>query len=127
MRIAIIASVGAQEVQEVLVDVEALQHLHDHLVAFLAVGEQDCAAAVQQIQQAGWHLLSMIDDVLDLAHYESGRLTLHPAPVALAPLLQQIVEPHRLAAQARGLVLQLQLSPALPAIAAPAHAAESHH
>jgi PncC family amidohydrolase len=69
----------------------------------------------QMAQQASATLVQLIDDVLDLAHYESGRLTLHPAPVALAPLLQQIVEPHRLAAQARGLVLQLQLSPALPA------------
>ena len=69
----------------------------------------------QMAQQASGTLVQLIDDVLDLAHYESGRLTLQPASVALAPLLQQIVEPHRLAAQARGLVLQLQLSPALPA------------
>ena len=69
----------------------------------------------QMAQQASATLVQLIDDVLDLAHYESGRLSLHPAPVALAPLLQQIVEPHRLAAQTRGLVLQLQLSPALPA------------
>ncbi|GCL65782.1 transporter substrate-binding domain-containing protein [Pseudaquabacterium pictum] len=69
----------------------------------------------QMAQQASGTLVQLIDDVLDLAHYESGRLTLQPASVALVPLLQQIVEPHRLAAQARGLVLQLQLSPALPA------------
>ncbi len=68
----------------------------------------------QMAQQASTTLVQLIDDVLDLAHYESGRLRLQPAPVALAALLQQIVEPHRLAAQARGLALQLQLSPALP-------------
>jgi two-component system sensor histidine kinase EvgS len=69
----------------------------------------------QMAQQASATLVQLIDDVLDLAHYESGRLRLQSAPVALAPLLQQIVEPHRLAAHARGLALQLQLSPALPA------------
>ncbi|MES2718936.1 MAG: transporter substrate-binding domain-containing protein [Pseudomonadota bacterium] len=65
----------------------------------------------QMAQQASTTLVQLIDDVLDLAHYESGRLRLQPAPVALAALLQQIVEPHRLAAQTRGLALQLQLSP----------------
>jgi two-component system sensor histidine kinase EvgS len=69
----------------------------------------------QMAQQAAHTLVQLIDDVLDLAHYESGRLVLRPGPVALAPLLQQIVEPHRLAAQARGLALRLELSPALPA------------
>lgn len=66
-------------------------------------------------RQASDTLVQLIDDVLDLAHYESGRLQLQPAPVALAPLLQQIVEPHRLAAEARGLAWQLQLAPTLPA------------
>ncbi len=38
---------------------------------------------VAQIQQAGWHLLEMINDVLDLSRIESGNLRLqtdHPRP-----------------------------------------------
>ena len=42
---------------------------------------------VQQIQRAGWHLLEMINETLDLARIESGDVRLNLAPVALQPLL----------------------------------------
>ena len=47
-------------------------------------------AGVQQIQRAGWHLVRLIDDVLDLARIESGRLAVNIAPVNMGPLLQQV-------------------------------------
>jgi two-component system sensor histidine kinase EvgS len=59
-------------------------------------------------------LVLLIDDVLDLARLESGRLRLQPVPVVLAGLLGQIVEQHQLAAERRGLRLRLQLAPGLP-------------
>jgi two-component system sensor histidine kinase EvgS len=87
-------------------------------LARLEAGPLDAAqrAVWQMAQQAAATLVQLIDDVLDLAHYDSGRLVLRPAPVALPALLQQIIEPHRLAAQSRGLALRLELSPALPAV-----------
>lgn len=87
-------------------------------LARLEAGPLDDAqrAVWQMAQQAAATLVQLIDDVLDLAHYDSGQLALRPAPVALPALLQQIIEPHRLAAQSRGLVLRLELSPALPAV-----------
>ncbi|WP_298832168.1 PAS domain S-box protein [uncultured Piscinibacter sp.] len=42
---------------------------------------------VAQIQQAGWHLLEMINDVLDLSRIESGNLKLQIEPVQLSELL----------------------------------------
>ncbi len=42
---------------------------------------------VAQIQQAGWHLLEMINDVLDLSRIESGNLKLQIEPVQLQELL----------------------------------------
>ena len=42
---------------------------------------------VGQIQQAGWHLLEMINDVLDLSRIESGNLRLQPATLDLPELL----------------------------------------
>lgn len=88
-------------------------------LARLEAGPLDAAqrAVWQMAQQAAATLVQLIDDVLDLAHFDSGRLVLRPEPVALPALLQQIVEPHQLAAQARGLALRLELSPALPAVA----------
>ena len=52
--------------------------------------------------------------MLDLARIDSGQLRLKPAPVDLPALLAQIAESHRLAAEARGLQLQLVLAPNLP-------------
>jgi signal transduction histidine kinase/ActR/RegA family two-component response regulator len=42
---------------------------------------------VEQIQQAGWHLLRMIDDILDLSRVESGTLRLRIEAVRLPALL----------------------------------------
>ena len=42
---------------------------------------------VVQIQQAGWHLLEMINDVLDLSRIESGNLRLQTETLHLADVL----------------------------------------
>jgi PAS domain S-box-containing protein len=47
-------------------------------------------AQVAHIEQAGWHLLAMVNDVLDLQRVESGQLTLRIEPVALAPLWEAV-------------------------------------
>src|SRR5690606_5383791 len=51
---------------------------------------------LQQIQQAGWHLLDMIDDVLDLSRIDSGTLKLQsellPAGTAAQEALAQAAE-----------------------------------
>ncbi|WP_428420175.1 CHASE domain-containing protein [Methylibium sp.] len=60
---------------------------------------------VTQIQQAGWHLLEMINDVLDLSRIESGTLSLQVESLALEPLIaasMALVEPQ---ARGRGLTL----------------------
>ena len=41
----------------------------------------------QQIQRAGWHLLEMINETLDLARIEAGTVQLKLDPVDVAPLL----------------------------------------
>jgi signal transduction histidine kinase len=45
----------------------------------------------EHIRQAGQHLLSLIDEVLDIGRIEAGKLTLECAPVALAPLIDEAV------------------------------------
>jgi CheY-like chemotaxis protein/two-component sensor histidine kinase len=46
---------------------------------------------VAQIQQAGWHLLEMINDVLDLSRIESGNLRLQTETLELAELLDATI------------------------------------
>ena len=47
---------------------------------------------VLQIEQAGWHLLGMINDVLDLSRVQNGQLALQLEPVPLAPAWQAACE-----------------------------------
>jgi PAS domain S-box-containing protein len=58
---------------------------------------------IAQILQAGWHLLKLINEVLDLAVVESGKLSISPEPVSLAEVIsecQAMMEPQ---AQQRGI------------------------
>jgi signal transduction histidine kinase/CheY-like chemotaxis protein len=52
--------------------------------------------SIDQVLKAGWHLLGLINEVLDLALIESGKLSLSMEPVALAEVLRDceaMVEP----------------------------------
>jgi signal transduction histidine kinase/CheY-like chemotaxis protein len=52
--------------------------------------------SVDQILQAGWYLLDLINEILDLALIESGKLSLSLEPVSLSVVLQEcqaMVEP----------------------------------
>ena len=63
---------------------------------------------VDHIRSAGEHLLALIDDVLDLAGIESGREAPEAAPVALAPLLEDLRRWFEPQAQAAGVTLELR-------------------
>jgi PAS domain S-box-containing protein len=59
--------------------------------------------SITQILQAGWHLLKLINEVLDLAVVESGKVSLSPEPVSLPEVIsecQAMMEPQ---AQQRGI------------------------
>ncbi|TRZ56436.1 MAG: response regulator [Rhodocyclaceae bacterium] len=43
--------------------------------------------SLDQIQKAGWHLLELVDEILDLALIESGKATLSQEPVSLAEVI----------------------------------------
>ncbi len=61
--------------------------------------------SISQILRAGWHLLKLIDEILDLAKIEAGRAPLSREPVSLAEVLLEcrgMIEPQ---AQQRGIRL----------------------
>jgi PAS domain S-box-containing protein len=73
-------------------------------------------AWAQQIQRAGWHLLEMIDDTLDLARMEAGTVPLVLEPLPLAPLVsacRALIEAH---AAEHGLTLEERLAADAPAV-----------
>ena len=47
------------------------------------------SARITQILQAGWHLLNLINEILDLAVIESGKVSLSIEPVSLAELMSE--------------------------------------
>jgi two-component system, sensor histidine kinase len=72
------------------------------------------ASRNQVVQRSAEHLLSVIGDLLDVSRIEFGRIELHPQPVALPALLDEVASLLRPVAQAKGLNLQLLAGPALP-------------
>lgn len=71
------------------------------------------------IQQSGEHLLTLINDVLDLAKVEAGKLELYPAPLHLASFMQQLTGIVRARAEAKALSLSYEaLSPLPPVVLA---------
>ena len=73
---------------------------------------------VTQIQRAGWHLLELVNDTLDLARIESGAVQLQLEPVDLPELVGACVDLVAAAATARGVEWQLELPRRLPPVAA---------
>jgi signal transduction histidine kinase/CheY-like chemotaxis protein len=66
------------------------------------------------INRSGEHLLSLINDVLDLAKIESGKMTLYPSDFDLYALLELIEEMLALKAESKGLQLIFDQDSNLP-------------
>ena len=49
-------------------------------------------AQLDHVQQAGWHLLRLINDVLDLSRIEAGQFGIDASAVELAPLLDEAIQ-----------------------------------
>jgi hypothetical protein len=74
--------------------------------------QQDYAAT---IHSSGEHLLDIVNDLLDLAKVEAGRIELKPVEQDVARLAHDLVGAHRAHAQAKGLVMELNMADDLPA------------
>ncbi|MFZ5556464.1 MAG: response regulator [Pseudomonadota bacterium] len=77
-------------------------------------------AFTADIHASGRHLLSLINDILDLSKVEAGMMTLEVEPVELAPLLQGSLTMVKEKAMKHRLALDLAIEPGLPAFAADA-------
>jgi PAS domain S-box-containing protein len=62
-------------------------------------------AGIKQILQAGWYLLDLIDEILDLALIESGKLTVRLEPVSLISVLRDCHDIVETAAQKKNIRL----------------------
>jgi PAS domain S-box-containing protein len=78
------------------------------------------AQRLRQIQGAGEHLLTMINEMLDLNGIEAGTLRLSLEPVPLAPLAAQCLQGLEPLARAADVSLRVYLAPGITAVQADA-------
>lgn len=71
---------------------------------------------VESVYRSGTHLLALIEEVLDYARGEAGRLELEPRPAYLGALLNAVIEEAVPLARAGGVELHAVLDPGLPAV-----------
>ncbi|WP_293330049.1 ATP-binding protein [Microcoleus sp. CAWBG58] len=69
---------------------------------------------VNIIYQCGSHLLTLINDILDLSKIEARKLELNPAPLHLPSFLQSVVEIHRIRAEEKGIYFEFKAEKGLP-------------
>lgn len=75
--------------------------------------EQD--KLVQVIRQSGEDLVGIVDDILNLARVESGKLTLEKLRVPVRELGEHLVALFRAKAEAKGIDIQFVMEPDVPA------------
>src|SRR5262249_27404601 len=54
-------------------------------------GTQKALEALRRVNAAGTHLLSLINEILDLSKIEAGKLELNPEPIDLARLIDEVI------------------------------------
>ena len=67
-----------------------------------------------RVENSGQHLLSLINDVLDMAKIEAGELNLQPVELDIAAVTSACLEFVRHEADKKSLTLSVELAPALP-------------
>jgi len=66
------------------------------------------------IRQSGEHLMTILNDVLDLAKIEADKIELRPQPLALLPHLQFVRDTFAARAKEKGIALRLETEQELP-------------
>ncbi|WP_242111321.1 hybrid sensor histidine kinase/response regulator [Luteimonas aquatica] len=69
----------------------------------------------ESIRRAGDHLMRLVNDALDLARIEAGRLDLDPQPVELRAMLEDVIGLMAPMARQRGLAFHTAIAPDVPA------------
>jgi PAS domain S-box-containing protein len=84
------------------------------LIADRTVEGRDLEAAGDAIRRNGGHLMSVLNDILDLSRIEAGEARLQPEPTPPADLLRSCLLTWHTQAEQKGLTLELQADPDLP-------------
>jgi signal transduction histidine kinase/ActR/RegA family two-component response regulator len=80
---------------------------HDHV-------NERVARGIATIQESGQHLLTLINDILDLARMDAAKLELSPTVVSLTSFLEGVTDIIRVKAEEKGLQFTFEAGHALP-------------
>lgn len=69
---------------------------------------------ITEIHRNSRHLLTLIDDILDLSRLEAGRMGLHREPVDINNIVTETAEILRPMVERKGIDLRVELTPGLP-------------
>ncbi|WP_416757249.1 ATP-binding protein [Roseateles sp. So40a] len=70
---------------------------------------------VEIVRRSGRHLLTLVNDILDLARIESGKLVVEPRPMELREVVGDVARLLGETARAKGLAFSCSVAPQLPA------------
>ena len=93
---------------------------YSELLQLLAARKNDTTytADLERIQKAGKHLLALINDVLDIAKIEAGKMQLEREVFSVSTILDEIQETIRPLAERNSNALEIYVAPKLPPIVA---------
>ncbi len=69
---------------------------------------------VSNIQTSGRHLLSLINDILDLAKIEAGKMELHPSEIVIADLVERVTSAMASLTEKKNIELTTHVDQSLP-------------
>ncbi|MGF1860715.1 transporter substrate-binding domain-containing protein [Photobacterium profundum] len=67
----------------------------------------------ENLTQSGRNLLNIVNDVLDFSKNEAGKLTLAPEPSQISSFMNELVQPHVVNAQQKGVNFRLWVDPTI--------------
>lgn len=82
----------------------------------LGLSETETREAIDAIEKSAEIQAQLIDDVLDVSRIAAGKMTFHPTPVEVAPVLRAAMTTVHPAAAAKGIEILENVPPRLPSI-----------
>ncbi len=71
-------------------------------------------SSIQTIQSNGFHLLSIIDDILDLSKIEAGKIEIEAIPYSTFQIIEEVLSLMRVRSSAKGIALCCEFETAIP-------------
>jgi len=79
-------------------------------------GQKGILADAQRVESSGRHLLSLINDILDLSKIEAGKMTLNKDTIEVLPLVEEVLNTVGPLAAQNGNSLQLEADPTISSV-----------